>query len=370
MKQHRFLEVASLAADMQAGGALAMQHVNQQGGVLNQQYKLIFADSACDPGKAVEAVKQLIEVEKVSALVGPVCSGATLRQARSVSIPAGVVTLSVASASSLISRLRDNDLVFRTAIADPFKGEVMAEYAIENGIKEIAVSFSNDAYNSGIAEVFRKAFKAKGGIITANQVHQANQSDYRREVEALVARSEHIALFAYYGASGTQLLKDAFATNKVGQVFATDGMLSQDLIDALGAEALSSTRIFNNSSNESRKAFKIWKDHAETASIPAKGPFGANSYDAAFMIALAIQAVGSADKAGISAGLRAIAGPMGEVIFPGEFEKAKHILSEGGKINYDGGSGPVDFDKNGDVTGFIGVSQVKDGAWESTLFHK
>lgn len=359
--------VAELAADMKAGITLAMQHVNDQGGVLEQDYQILFEDSACNPDAAVDAVTRLIEEHEVSALVGPVCSGATLRQARSVSIPAGVVTLSVASASFMISRLRDNDLVFRTAISDAFKGEVMAQYAIDNGIKDVAVSFASDAYNTGVAKVFSKAFQARGGQISVNQAHQPDRLGYEREVAALLSGSKNIALFAYYGSSGIQILKDAFVAGEVGQILATDSMLSQEVIDAFDTEQLASTHILNNSSDDSREAFKIWRQYADKAGIPAKGAFVANAYDAAFIMALAIQAVGSAERADIAQGLRAVAGPEGEVIYPGEFEKAKKILSAGGKINYEGGSGAVDFDKNGDVSGFIGINRVKDGKWEATL---
>ncbi len=362
--------VAGLAEEMKNGAALAAKHVNDQGGVLDQPFTLVYEDSACNPDKAVDVVTRLIEEEKVSALVGPVCSGATLRQARSVSIPAGVVTLSVASASFLISNLRDNDLVFRTAISDSFKGKAMAKYAIDNGINDIAVSFASDAYNTSVAKVFSKAFKENGGKVVINQAHQPEGKDFKREVSALVTGSKNLALFAYYGSSGTKLLKDAFATNEVKQVLASDGMLSQEIIDELGADALKSTGIINNHSDKSRAGFKVWQSLAEADNVKAEGPFVANSYDAAFMMALAIQAAGSAERKDISAGLRAISGPEGELIYPGEFAKAKAILAAGGKINYEGGSGPVDFDKNGDVSGAVSISKVKDGKWDSQLLRQ
>ena len=362
--------VAGLAAEMKKGAALAAKHVNDQGGVLDQPYTLVFEDSACNPDKAVDAVTRLIEQEKVSALVGPVCSGATLRQARSVSIPAGVVTLSVASASFLISNLRDNDLVFRTAISDSFKGKAMANYAIARGINEIAVSFASDAYNTSVAKVFSKAFTARGGKVVINQAHQPDRPDYKREVSALIGGSKNLALFAYYGSSGTQLLKDAFASFEPEHVLASDGMLAQEVINALGEDALKSTSIINNYLDQSRTAFKAWQTLAQEASLSATGPFIANSYDAAFMMALAIQSAGSADRASIAAGLRAISGSEGEKIYPGEFSKAKAVLAAGGKINYDGGSGAVDFDKNGDVSGDVSISKVKDGKWDSRLLHQ
>ncbi|MFK8075731.1 MAG: ABC transporter substrate-binding protein [Granulosicoccus sp.] len=189
--------VAALAADMKAGAALAAAHVNAQGGVLGERYELLYKDSACEPGRAVEVVRSLIEEDGVSALVGPVCSGATLRQAQSVSIPAGVVTLSMASASHHITNLRDRDLVFRTALSDSYKGEAMAAYVFKQGVSSLSVSFASDAYNTSLAKVFTQAYEKLGGKVVINQAHQPEKSDYKREVDALAGGSNNVALFAY-----------------------------------------------------------------------------------------------------------------------------------------------------------------------------
>ena len=156
--------VAEQVQIMRRGAELAAQQVNSQGGVLGQRYQLVFADTACDAEKGVEAVRQLIQSGAV-ALVGPVCSGVTLRQARSVAIPAGIVTLSVASASSLITQLADQDLVFRTAPSDAVKGQALAQQAWAMGIRRIAVSHASDAYNTGVSQVFADHFKALGGQV-------------------------------------------------------------------------------------------------------------------------------------------------------------------------------------------------------------
>ena len=78
------------------------------------------------------------------------------------------------------------------------------------------------------------------------------------------------------------------------------------------------------------------------------------TYDATFMVALAIERAGSADKTKIAAGLRAIASGKGEVIMPGEWAKAKKLIAEGKAITYVGAGGAYVFDVNGDVTGHIG----------------
>ena len=85
-------------------------------------------------------------------------------------------------------------------------------------------------------------------------------------------------------------------------------------------------------------------------------------------MALAIEKAGAADRSKIAAALREVANAPGEVIRPGEWAKAKQLIAEGKDINYEGASGNVDFDENGDVAGIYAVNVVgDDGKWAKTL---
>jgi len=358
--------VAEQAQAMRQGAELAMQQVNQQGRLLGRPYRLAFGDTACDPDKGVALTRQMIQDGAV-ALVGPVCSGVTLRVARSVSVPAGVVLLSVASASSLITGLNDQDLVFRTAPSDALKGRALALVAFGQGIRTVAVSHASDAYNTGVAQVFAEAFKALGGRVSLSQVHQPRQLDYEGEARAAAAASGDLAVFAYSGSGGVQYLRDLLALPGVRRVFGTDGLMSKELAAALDPEALGRLTFVLAAADTEREGYRRWQALAATQKLNPDGPYVANAYDAAFLMALAIEAAGAPDRAKVAAGLRAVAGPGGTVVYPGEFARAKALLAQGVKINYEGASGPVDFDAAGDVTGRASVQRFVNGAWQSTL---
>jgi branched-chain amino acid transport system substrate-binding protein len=85
------------------------------------------------------------------------------------------------------------------------------------------------------------------------------------------------------------------------------------------------------------------------------------------MMALAIEKAGVPDRSKVSAALRAIAGPEGKLVYPGEFGKAKALIKQGVKINYEGASGPVDFDAAGDVSGRVSVNWYANGALQTKL---
>lgn len=358
--------VGEQAQAMRQGAELAVQQVNQQGGLLGDAYRLNFADTGCDPDKGVEVVRQLIQAGAV-ALVGPVCSGVTLRVARSVTIPAGVALLSVASASSLITGLNDQDLVFRTAPSDALKGSALARVAFDMGMRSLAISHASDAYNTGVAQVFADAFKALGGRVTVNQKHEPKQADYQREARAAAAGAADVALFAYSGSGGVQYLKDLLAQPGVRRVVGTDGLMSKDLATALAADQLARLTFVLAAADTEREGYKRWLAMATAARLKADGPYVAHAYDAAFMMALAIEAAGSADRSRIPAALRSIAGPKGTLIYPGEFAKAKALIKQGARINYEGASGPLDFDAAGDITGRASVNRFRNGAWQATF---
>ena len=362
--------IPDLVAPMVKAVDLAAKHINEQGGMFadGQAFEIVRADSACDPVAAVDAVTKLINVDLVTGLVGPVCSGATIAQAESVSIPAGVVTLSVSASSPAISTMEDGtDLVFRAAASDAYQGVALADLSLAKGIKEVAISYANDDYNAAIAAVYAKSFAEKGGKVVANEAHEPNKASYRSEVATLSKGTNNLALFAYYGSSGITVLRNALETGAFDTFIGADGMLSQEVIDQIGGENLGNATFTTSASDDTTAAFAAWKAAAEAGDVPASDPFVPNSYDATFMMALAIEKAGSADRGKVAASLRAVANAPGEVILPGEWAKAKKILAAGGDVHYIGGAGPQDFDANGDVVGSFSKSTVIDGKWVPEL---
>ena len=112
----------------------------------------------------------------------------------------------------------------------------------------------------------------------------------------------------------------------------------------------------------------MWLAAFEPTGTDPGGPVVAHGYDAAFLVALAIEKAGAPDRAKIGEALRAVASPPGIVIGPGVWSKAKEAIAAGEDINYEGAAGPADFDENGDVAGLYQLNTVGDGeGWETQL---
>ena len=363
--------IAELVAAIMVGRQLAADNVNANGGLLNgDTMKLVIADSACDPKAAVDAGNKLVNVEQVVAIVGPSCSGATNGLVSSVSIPAGVTVLSDSATAPSISELKDNDTVFRASASDAYQGFAIAKLAWDAGLKKVAVSYSNDDYNAGIANVFVAEFKKMGGEITGNQAHEPNKASYRAEISTLSQGGpEALALFAYYGSSGITIIRNSLENSLFDKFYAADGMFDKSVIEQIGADNLrGKIQITQAASDVDDASYKAFEAAYRATGGDPEAPYAAHGYDVTFLIALAIEKAGAADRGKISAALRAVAGPPGEVIRPGEWAKAKKLIGEGKDVNYEGAAGVNDFDENGDVTGIFSLNVVgDDGGWSRTM---
>jgi branched-chain amino acid transport system substrate-binding protein len=130
-----------------------------------------------------------------------------------------------------------------------------------------------------------------------------------------------------------------------------DGMVNDSLIGAIGADKLRGM-IATKPGVPNTKGARVFKRLAWGDDLNPTATFAAQSYDAAFLLALAIEKNGSAEREGLSKALRAVASAPGEVILPGEWQKAKALLKAGKEINYEGATN-LEFDKAGDVSGVI-----------------
>lgn len=334
---------------------LTGKHVNDQGGILGGQ-KILFpnADTTCgDTAAAAAAAADLVTDQKVLALIGGVCSGATLAMAEQVVIPAGITLVSPASTAPAITTLDDNDLVFRTSPSDLFQASVMARLLVSKGIKHIAITYVDNDWGRGLSAALAEAFTAAGGKIAANESHAEGKADYRDHIRSLATSGvETLVVLAYANGSGLVVIRQALETGAFHQFVGGDGMVNNTLISAIGSDKLRGMIATKPGMPDTRGA-REFNRLAWRSDLNPTAAFAAQAYDAAFLLALAIEKKGTAERSGLAAALRAVATTPGEVILPGEWQKAKALINAGKPINYEGATGSLEFDPAGDVTGVI-----------------
>jgi branched-chain amino acid transport system substrate-binding protein len=363
--------IAELVASIIKGRDLARDQINAAGGLLKgDTLEMVVGDSACDPKAAVDAVGKLVNVEQVVGIVGPSCSGATNASVQAVTIPAGVLVISDSATAPSVSELNDNDTVFRVSPSDAYQGLAIANLINSKGIKKVAMTYANDDYNAGIAKVFETEFKKLGGEITGNQAHEPKKASYRAELQTLSAGGpEAVVIFSYYGSGGITMIKNSLENGLFKTFFAADGMFDQAVIDQIGADNLKDNIFITQASSDTEDAsYQAYAEAYKATGGDPAAPYAAHGYDATFLMALAIEKAGAADRTKLKDALREVANAPGEVVRPGEWEKAKKLIAEGKDINYEGASGAIEFDANGDVGGVFAVNVVgDDGKWVKSL---
>ncbi len=359
--------IESLTPAMADSAELAMKEISDSGLFLDGKVlEPVRADSTCvDAGAATAAAERLITSEGVAAIMGADCSGVTTAIANNVAIPNGVVMVSPSATSPALSTIEDNDLFFRTAPSDARQGEVLANILNDKGIGSVAVTYTNNDYGKGLSDSFIASYEGLGGEVTINAPHEDGKGDYSAEVGALAAAGgEILVVLGYADQGGVGIIQTAVDTGAFETFALGDGMFADSLIEAIGADLNGTIGSVPWSEGEGADAFMAV---TEAAGVNGDSSFTRESYDAAALIALAMQAGGGTDRATVAANLLAVANGPGEPILPGELAKGLEILADGGEIDYVGATN-VELIGPGEAAGTYREYEVKDGAYETIQF--
>ena len=359
-------DLSFLGKERQLAVSFAFDLVNEAGGVNGKMIEALHRDSGTDPEVGKAAASALIEDHGVPAIIGAASSGVTMAVAQSVTIPNGVLQISPASSSSLITTLDDNDFVFRTTINDGITGKVAAELAREIGWEKVATTHVSNAYGTSMSSNFSDHFESLGGDVTVQVSHDKGQDTYAAELaQAAEGDPEALIAIAYTDTSHT-LLREAYDDGYFKEFLFFTPAYNQELFDAVGAEKFEGSYGTKAGAELTSKRKWFFENFASRKNGNVEIPLVSESFDAGVMLALAIEKADSEDPATIRDALREIANPPGVVVGPENVAEALELVRNGEDVNYVGAAGELDFDANGDVTGTIEIWHIKDGKIGST----
>ena len=328
--------IESLTPQMAQGAELAMAEVTASGALLDgMTVTSVRADSTCiDAAAATAAAERLITSEGINGIMGADCSGVTTAILSNVALPNGMVMISPSATSPALSEVEDNGLFFRTSPSDARQGQVMTQVILDRGYTEVAVTYTNNDYGQGLADSFEAAFEAAGGTVTLVASHEDGRADYSAEVGALAAAGGEVLVVAgYVDTGGSGIVQASLDTGAFDTFVFPDGMISEALTDNFGTDIDGS---FGQHPGTDSDGAGIFHAMATEAGFDGTSPFAAESYDAAALMMMAMQAAGSTDPADYASSVMDVANAPGEVIQPGELARALQILAEGGEVDYAG----------------------------------
>ena len=347
---------------------LAFKEINEAGGAAGCQLAFDLRDSQSQGSVAVDQARQLVDLKRVPAIIGGIISSVSLPVLTSVTAPANVVQISPASSSPTLTRIaqegKSNGIFFRTITSDALQGTAAAKYAMDQGLKKVAIIHVNNDFGVNMVAEFKRAYEALGGQITSTTPYNQGQASYAPEVtRALTGEPPALYLVAYPG-DGTSIARTWISQGGAAKFLLNDGMNSADFIKDVGPRYLNDA--FGTSSGTTKTAST---EHFAKAYPAMSGGFDANApaadraYDAAAILGLAIAQAGKPESAAIRDAIRKVTAAGGEAVTAGPdgFKKALQLIKDGKPIRYEGVIGPVSFDQYGDIIGPFRLWRIQNG---------
>jgi branched-chain amino acid transport system substrate-binding protein len=230
---------ATFGTSSHEGTAMAIEEVNEAGGVLGKKLKLFTEDTQSKQGESATVVNKLIARENVVAVLGEVASGRSLEAAR-ICQDAKIPMISPSSTNPRVTEM--GDFIFRVCFIDPFQGTVMADFA-KKTLKAQKVAIFTDVksdYSKGLAQFFKERFTKNGGTVAAELDYNGGDKDFKSQLTSIKAGTpDGVFIPGYY----TDVALICIQARQIGltvPLFGGDGWESEDLVK-IGKEAVEGT---------------------------------------------------------------------------------------------------------------------------------
>jgi branched-chain amino acid transport system substrate-binding protein len=346
---------------------LAFRDLNEAGGVAGCKLAAEIRDAQSQGSVAVDAAKQLVELKRVPAIIGGIISSVSIPILTSVTAPGGVVQISPASSSPTLTNLgregKSGGWFFRTITTDALQGVAAAKYALDLGLKRLAVIHVNNDFGVNMVKEFSRAYGARGGSIVSVTPYNPSQASYAPEVTKAMQGSPDALYLVSYPVDGATIARTWISQGGVKKFLLNDGMNSAKFVQDVGAQHLEEAYGTSSGTTKTPSTEYFAKEYPPFAKFDAGAPAADRSYDAGAILGLAIAQAGKAEAAAIRDAVRKVLDAKGAVIHAGavEFRKALGLLKEGKPIRYVGVIGPVQFDRYGDITGPFRMWRIQGG---------
>ncbi len=403
-------DLASFAIPLRDAVRSAEGEINAGGGLLGRPVQFDVVDDKSDEGDEVRRIATDFVRKKVVAVIGPVSSG-QVKVTQDIFAQNQILQITPAATSVELVDVQPigDRFLFRTTPADDFQGAAVLRFAARTprGLDDagapsgdggapatcerLALVYIDNPYGISMAEVISKNISKTGGkVVSQQKIALETESNYQRLAEEIVTSEPQCLAIISYEKAAAQFIKDFKATagypalKEKGFFFiGTDGVYTQGFLEASRTDPSDETSpssveegVYGTNPDTTPRtteynAFRTIFSSYYPLPPADEGPaFAANTFDAAVLIAFAIQKAGRTDdRIALRDALREVSKPGGRVITPSEIREGLIELRNGGDIDYKGASGNVNLEDNGNVTsGFIIWQSVRDPATNKVVY--
>ena len=313
---------------------LRIDEINDAGGVNGKKIELVSEDAKCNGSDATSAAQKLVNIDKVAAILGGVCSSETLAAA-SVTEPAKMILLSAISTAPAVTDA--GDYVFRASPSDANKGRELSKYFEREGYKKIGIITENTDFCQGLRTTVKNTM-GSGASLAFDELVDQGTKDYRSLLTRLKDTDfDVIFINGQTDATNVEMVKQARELG-IKQPFAGSDTSDSATMGQLAPEAVEGMRVINTSNKLGEGGADSFaaKFRAKYGEPKANLSYATLGYDSAGVLAEALKQVPTLDGAALRDALY--------------------------NMNYAGAAGTISFDKNGDVVGIgYALKEFRDG---------
>lgn len=344
-----------------AGIELAVADINAAGGVLGKPVEFSIEDSSDgdNPTVAPASATKLLS-EGVDAIVGAAASGVTRLIIDQIT-DAKVVQISMSNTAPDLTTWDDGGYYFRTAPSDLLQGAIVGNEIVADGNENVSIIYQQTSYGEGLEAKAKATIEGAGATVVSSLAFPEAETNFDSIVDQTVAADPDAVLVVSYD----EFKKIAPALQKKGfdgsKIYLVDGNLANYSEESWASYLEGAKGTLPGGKLD--EAFKqrladIYKE--KTGEELTEFAYGAETYDAVILLALAAQQAGDDSGEAIAANMQSVSTGGTKVT---NYADGLAAIEAGEDVDYDGYSGPIEFDENGDPTGAsIGIYQYgKEG---------
>lgn len=335
-------DAASYGEKGQKAIDMALDEINESGGVHGRKIVAIYEDSRAEPKTGVAAMRKLVNIDRVPAVVGDIVSAITL-PAAPIAESNKVVLLSPTSSAPAITNA--GEFIYRIWPSDLAEGKAVAEFARKHGYVRAAILHLNNDYGLAIAKIFKEKFESGDAKVVLMEGYSKDDADYRSVLSKVERAKPDVVYIAGYYADTAKILRQAHELGINIQFLGTTAIEDDKFLELAGnaAEGIIYPLATGFDPTSTAPKTKKFIDAFQKRYNYQPGWVEAQSYDAFMLICAA--AKGSSGT---------IDGPQIKAFFDNMWE-------------YDGVTGKIKFDKNGDVVKPVIFKIVRNGKFEPLI---
>ena len=345
----------------QRGKDLALSAVNEAG-IGGSELQITVEDSGSENQGGISAAQKLVNQDGVPFLIGAVGSGVSLAIYESVIQGTDVVQL---SQNSTGLGLTDFPGLLRMSPTGRTQSVALADIIADDDYDEVALTYVNNNYGQSLADAFLSSWD---GSVAYDNSHDQDQQSYASVISEMNSSGADAWLFITYQAEFATMVNEIFSSGYEPMLYGADSVSGDNVLENTPDGSMEGMKIVVPSAPVEEQNYQDFASAFESEYDQSPTSWAAYAYDCVVNAALAIQAADEFTGAALGDVVRDVTRPDGEQVT--SFEAASEILADGGPsdVDYQGVSGPINFNENGDPVGFLQILEVQDHSYEGTGF--